>query len=310
MSRFGIDEDWQRLTPQQLLAAGRTFAIGYVSEDNTGKNITGPEIQAYRDAGVSVLLVYEYSTTAIAGGAAKGRRDALIAIQHAEQVGYPVGCTIAFAIDQDTTTNPSSIDPYCGGFTNTCHDYGYKSMVYGGYSTVKDALNLGLADYAWQTYAWSGTPTLWDPRVAIRQVQNGAVIAGKQVDLDTAMIDDFGLWEAEMTTNIILDDPQAGEIYNANGWIYAISQLFKKATIAYGNNSSAVGDADVPFVVKFLALVDQVDAIQTTVTNLSSALTQLGQTVAGLSVTTLSDTERATIQGFTTAVEQLTAHLK
>jgi Domain of unknown function (DUF1906) len=299
-TRFGVDEDWQRLAPAQLLAVGKTFAIGYVSEDNTGKNITAAEIQGYLDAGVAVLLVYEYSTTAISGGAAKGRRDALIACQHAISVEYPWGCTIAFAVDENTSGNPSAIDDYCYAFTAMCHDHGFYSMVYGGLSTVKRALDLGMVDFAWQTYAWSGNPVQWDPRVAIRQTQNGVTINGKTVDLDTAMIDDFGLWEAEMPS---LDDPQGGRLYNANAYLDAIVNLHEKAKIASNNNSTAIIDWDIKFVTTFLTLVDTVNGLVTAVGALTTA-------VSNISATSLSAEDKTTIDAFTVTVNALTAHLK
>jgi hypothetical protein len=151
--------------------------------------------------------VYEYSTTAIAGGAAKGTRDAGIAIAAARALGYPTGCTIAFAVDEDISANPSAVDAYARAFTMACHAAGYRSMDYGGLATVKRCADLGLTDLHWQTYAWSGRPTVWDPRVAIRQTQNAVTIAGRQVDLDTAMVDDFGAWsqEAQMEqTDIVI----------------------------------------------------------------------------------------------------------
>jgi hypothetical protein len=196
-----------------MLAAGKTFVVAYVSEDTTGKNITPGEVQAYLLAGVGVLLVYEYSTTAAEGGQARGARDAAIAVAGARALGYPLGAAIAFAIDENMTGRASMIAGYCAGFTNTVHAAGYRSMVYGGLATVQYALDHQLVDLAWQTYAWSGSPTVWDPRAVLRQYQNRVVIDGKYLDLDVALVDDFGAWSpiqgASMQPN------QASELDNA-----------------------------------------------------------------------------------------------
>lgn len=194
MVAYGIDEAWARLTPAQVRAAGKTFVVGYVGQDTTGKNLTKSEVDAYRAAGVAVLLVYEYSATAVHGGASAGTTDADLAVRQAQALGYPQGCAIAFAVDEDTSPNPSIVDAYARAFTARVRAAGYRSMVYGGLATVRRCADLGLTDLQWQTYAWSGTPTTWDPRVAIRQVQNGVTIAGKDVDLDTAMTTDYGAW--------------------------------------------------------------------------------------------------------------------
>ncbi len=210
-SRFGIDEAWARLTPAQCVAAGKTFVVGYISEDNTGKNITRAEIDAYRAVGIAVLLVYEYSTTAVHGGAAKGHRDAAIAIAGARAVGYPPGCAIGFAVDEDTRPDPSIIDAYCRAFTADVRAARYRSMDYGGYACVKRAADLGLADLHWQTYAWSGGA--WDPRAAIRQVQNGVFLDGRDIDLDTALVDDFGAWMPGPNTNGALTVATIDDVY-------------------------------------------------------------------------------------------------
>jgi hypothetical protein len=194
MVAYGIDEAWARLTPAQVRAAGKDFVIGYVGQDTTGKNITKSEVDAYRAAGVAVLLVYEYSATAVHGGASAGTTDADLAVRQAQALGYPQGCAIAFAADEDTSANPSIVDAYARAFTARVHAAGYRSMVYGGLATVRRCADLRLTDLQWQTYAWSGTPTTWDPRAAIRQVQNGVTIAGADVDLDTAMTADYGAW--------------------------------------------------------------------------------------------------------------------
>lgn len=191
---YGIDEAWQRLSPAEVKAAGKTFVIGYVSEDTTGKNIARAEIDAYHAAGLDVLLVYEYKPKAYLDGAPRGRKDAGIAVDRAKALEYPSGCTIAFAIDADTSGNPSVIADYCRAFTEEVHSAGYRTMVYGGLSTIRYCMATKLADYFWQTYAWSNG--IWENGVTIRQYQNGVKINNKDVDFDMAMVPEFGQWKA------------------------------------------------------------------------------------------------------------------
>lgn len=215
MTAYGIDEAWQRLTPAEMRAAGKTFVVGYVSE-SPAKNLTVDEVRAYHAAGIAVLLVYEYSTAAAETGAAGGARNAGLAVAQARALGYPRGCAIAFAIDEGSP-NLSSLGQYARAFTNTCHAAGYRSMVYGGIRTVRYLCDQHLVDLAWQTYAWSGGQ--WDPRVSIKQVQNSVSIAGKDVDLDVAVVDDFGAWMPDGTGG---DDMLTDGEYNliwAGAWL-------------------------------------------------------------------------------------------
>jgi Domain of unknown function (DUF1906) len=184
---YGIDEAWERLSPAEMVAAGKTFVMGYVGEDTSGKNIGGREISDYLGHGIGVFLGYEYSTKAVHGGYSAGHKNGITACDQARGLGYPQGRVIAFAVDEDTSGNPGIVDDYSRGFSDVVHGFGYRSIVYGGYSTVKRCLDIGAADYGWQTYAWSGGK--WDSRALIRQVSNGVVIGGKNVDLDIFMDD-------------------------------------------------------------------------------------------------------------------------
>lgn len=293
-TRFGIDEAWQRLTPAQLAAAGKTFVVGYVSEDASGKNLTAAEVAAYHAAGIAVLLVYEYSTTAIEGGATKGHHDAAIAIAHARQLGYPTGCAIGWAVDENTTGRASVIDAYARAMTGDLHAAGYRSLDYGGLATVQRCADLGLADLHWQTYAWSGSPTVWDPRAAIRQVQNGVVLDGKDIDLDVAVVDDFGAWLPNGGTSMaLLNDAQRDDL---------LQQCTSVLGAAYAH-SRASGDNPV------LGIGDQVAALYDALvrhpagpgTLTDAQVTALGTQIGAVVAQPIAD--------LTVAVQALTARL-
>lgn len=309
--RNGIDEAWARLTPAQAQAAGLSFVVGYVSEDTSGKNLTKAEALGYLADGVGVLLVYEYATDAVSGGTARGARDAGIGVAQARAVGYPQGCVLAFAVDEDTSGNPAQVDSYARAFTAVCHTAGYRSMDYGGYATVKRCADLELTDLHWQTYGWStvnGRLT-WDPRVAIRQTQNGVNINGRDVDRDVAMVDDIGAWLPNGGgVFVALSDAQQTEMFGEVQHLARQMDAFRQ-----GSNKTADGQNVVP-VDQLKQLVTGQAATQAQVTALTAAVAKLAS--GGTSVDTaaviahidqVSATESAAVKALQEELDQLRA---
>jgi hypothetical protein len=64
--------------------------------------------------------------------------------------------------------------------------------VYGGRHAIEWARRDGVAAWYWQTYAWSGG--FWVVGNHIEQYRNGVILAGAALDLDRAMVSDFGQW--------------------------------------------------------------------------------------------------------------------
>jgi hypothetical protein len=191
--RRGLDFAWSRPGVDAILAGGFTFVLRYLSYDTTGKNLTRKEADTYRARGVDVVSNWEYSTTAALNGRGQGQRDAIEARrQHAACGGDP-NAPIYFSVDFDATPGQqAAIDEYLRGAADVV---GVARVgVYGGYWVVKRCLDNGTARWGWQTYAWSGG--LWDPRAAIRQVQNGVRVGGADCDINTAMAANFGQWFA------------------------------------------------------------------------------------------------------------------
>jgi hypothetical protein len=276
----GVDEAWQRLPPDVCAAYGIEFVIGYVSADTTGKRITLQEINAYLNVGVGVGLVYEDSAGAFLGGATIGASHAARAVTQAQALGYPTGCAIATAIDKDTSADPGTIDAYLWAFTRGCHTAGYRSMVYGGLSTIRRAGDLGLVDLLWQTYAWSNG--VWDPRAAIRQIQNGVLIAGRDVDIDVAMVSDYGFWQRGFT---VTDSSNIKSIFDA---------VFVGGS-SMGGSPVPVGDRTV---------------MDGSGTSIASRLAYLTRVIEGVTMGGgLTDADRALITALTDAVNSLNSRL-
>jgi hypothetical protein len=201
----GIDAAWSRPTPDQLIAAGKKFIIGYVSHDPS-KNLTKAECQAYLDAGIGVGLVWETTTNRALSGAPGGHADGIDARQQARDLGFPDEKPIGFAVDFQASAQQLAgpIRAYGAAYRTAANSSG----VYGGKATVRYFADNDLADVYWQTYAWSTTGTTvarmranpydigWDPRAQVQQYHNGVSISGHDTDLDRA-IDLSAFWMKE-----------------------------------------------------------------------------------------------------------------
>lgn len=205
MTVQGIDAAWGRPTPQELVAAGKYFIVGYVSHD-PAKNLTAHECQAYLGADVAVGLVWETTARRANDGAAAGRADGTEARRQAGVLGFPADRLIYTAVDFDATADDlaNRVGPYLRGFASTVGGVDLAG-VYGGLRTVSYALDHGLVGHGWQTYAWSHGQ--WDTRAQLQQYRNGVPIAGHDTDLDRAA-DLAAFWTRESDMTITDADAQ------------------------------------------------------------------------------------------------------
>jgi len=187
---LGLDYSWGRPSLSTVVSQGYRFVIRYLSYDQTGKNITAAERDQILSAGLELMVHWQWR-----GGDSQwqemrtdprgiGRRHAQDAVAQARAIGYPTGCDLPFSVDFDP--RPSGRLPvvleYLRGASEVTRAAGYRMGVYGGYSTVKAALDAGIVDMAWQTYAWSDGQ--WDPRAVLRQVRNGVKVGGADTDIN------------------------------------------------------------------------------------------------------------------------------
>ena len=178
-----------------LKSAGVTFVCRYTSSDArndaNGKNLLPAEKTALLAAGFQLVIVCEeWAANRMLGGHSAGVADATHADAVVKALGL-AGVPVYFACDFDATeAQQATINAYLDG----CADViGVARVgIYGGYYSVKRALDAGRAHWAWQTYAWSGGR--WDTRAQLRQVQNGVTIGGASCDWDDSRAADFGQW--------------------------------------------------------------------------------------------------------------------
>jgi hypothetical protein len=197
MPRVGFDYSWSRPSAAALQQHGAVFVCRYLSND-ASKNLTPDEAQQLLASGIAIVCNWESTASrANDGGFGGGISDAQAALAQAQACGMPDDRPIYFSVDEDTTVGPK-ITAYFHGVQSVL---GYdRTGAYGSYTVIQQLLDAGLVKWAWQTYAWSGGQ--WDDRAHIRQIQNGLKVGTADVDMNEAMVDDFGQWPAP-----VHDDP-------------------------------------------------------------------------------------------------------
>ncbi|GAA0286868.1 hypothetical protein GCM10009527_097970 [Actinomadura nitritigenes] len=196
MAIEGVDYAWGRPGAAALRAAGKRFACRYLSHDTTGKNLNRGEAIELSAGGIALVVVWEHAAARALAGHDAGREDARDADAQARACGMPSDRPIYFAVDFDASpSQQAAINAYLDGAASVIGRG--RVGIYGGYWPVKRALDAGKARWAWQTYAWSGSR--WDPRAQLQQYDNGERIAGVDLDLDRAMVADYGQWRLGST---------------------------------------------------------------------------------------------------------------
>lgn len=192
MTIAGVDYAWSVPPVSALKAAGISFAARYLSTD-ASKNLSALERDALHAAGISIVLVWETSGTSAQQGYAQGMSDGAEARKQATALGFPASLPIYYAVDFDATAaQMASVLDYLHGAADA---EGSKARVgvYGSFAVVEAAAGAGFS-FGWQTYAWSGGQ--WSSHATIRQTHNDQQVGGADVDLDEAMVSDYGQWSA------------------------------------------------------------------------------------------------------------------
>jgi hypothetical protein len=188
----GVDYAWGRPGATALKAAGKTFAMRYLSHDGSGKNLDHAEAVHLSNAGIDLGVVWETTAKRALAGHATGAQDARDADAQARACGMPHDRPIYFAVDFDASSGQrSAILDYFRGVASVLGVS--RTGMYGGYYPIKWAFDAGVIRWGWQTYAWSGGK--WDSRAQLRQYSNDHVIGGVGLDYDRSTKSDFGQWK-------------------------------------------------------------------------------------------------------------------
>jgi LysM repeat protein len=119
------------------------------------KGLSLVEVEVIKEAGLNLISIYEKgSTKASYFTKEQGVEDANHAYQLAKSLNQPEGTAIYFTVDYDAQTKDfAGILNYFQGVKDTLQSY--KVGVYGKFETIVLIQTKKLADYFWQTYAWS-----------------------------------------------------------------------------------------------------------------------------------------------------------
>jgi hypothetical protein len=197
-----------------MKAQGVTFILRYFSNDPE-KDLSAAELASANAAGLPVGVVWETTANRMLAGHSAGVDDAEQADGRAMALGMR-GLPLYFACDVDpnvfTDQEWAAVFGYLDGSASVIGPG--RNGGYGGYEFIKRAFDAGKIRYGWQTYAWSGTPTKWDARAQLRQVQNDVTVCGVSADWDTAHASDWGQWPRPAAPT----DPPQEDYMQVPGW--------------------------------------------------------------------------------------------
>lgn len=174
-----------------LLAEGKRFVARYLSDDWRGLDFQDPgELTDLQANGIDIAVVYESTEQRPLDGEAAGIVDATYAQNKLLRLGLPPAQPIYFAADWDFAPNDQpAIDAYLRGAASVIG--ADRVGIYGGYWVVKRAFENGAAAWIWQTYAWSGGNLHPNAHLYQYDIFDESV-GGTDVDLDQALIDNYG----------------------------------------------------------------------------------------------------------------------
>ena len=224
MTAEGVDWVATGPSPAELRAAGKSFALRYIDRADY-PSLSAAEAAALHAQGIDVGCIAEWGSQRMLGGSRAGAADGQRAARALRDIGAPAGTAVYFAADWNATSaQMAAIDAY---LTAAGSVIGHECTgVYGGLAVIRHALQSRTASRFWQTYAWSGTPTVWAAGTHLQQYRNGQAVAGHTVDLDRALVADWGQWHArvsattlemDMTPLAITDEAPGTEVTVAAG---------------------------------------------------------------------------------------------
>jgi hypothetical protein len=197
----GWDYSHFRPNKAQLAASGVSFVIRYLLPASMGtsspaKGLSLSEATQLSGAGgwgMFLVANYEFDPAGMANGAVQGATDAKIALAELIACQVPANTVPPRPVyfSADWPVNQSEVPAvlaYLRAAAAILRPAGYDVGIYGSEMICAAVLDAGFK-WAWQTIAWSGTPTVWEPRAQIRQIA-----VGNQYDTNESTVADFGQW--------------------------------------------------------------------------------------------------------------------
>lgn len=212
---------------QGLADAGKKFACRYGGTSGIGpgtasKWLTIMEARALADAGLWIAANAEGSTSGLLGGYEVGKSWAAGSDACFKVCGMPADRPIYLSVDFDVTAAQwPQVREALRGAADALG--GVRRVgVYGGRNAIAWARRDGVATWYWQTYGWSGG--LWVPGNHVEQYRNNVIVAGAPVDLNRALVADYGQWKPgisgggdDMKTMLVTANGGDGRVWLSNG---------------------------------------------------------------------------------------------
>jgi hypothetical protein len=207
---LGLDYAGGRPGGGAIKNAGYAFVVRYLSSGGSGlpgKQLLPAEANDLRANGIEIVSNWETTATRMLAGFNGGVADATSALAQVLACGGRADRPIYFSADWDATeAQQTPINDYLRGAATVI---GVQNVgIYGGFWPVSRALNAGVAKWAWQTKAWSGTNV--DPRINLWQRIGFVNVGGVQCDVNESRTSDYGQWSGTTPTGgISMADAQS-----------------------------------------------------------------------------------------------------
>jgi Domain of unknown function (DUF1906) len=203
---LGLDYAGGRIAGADLAANGINFVMRYLTDGGSslpGKLLLPTEYADLMAHGINVGFNYETDATFMLED--NGAADANAALATIRELpGAPANPVVYFSADDPSCQdNLDTVIQFCtdaGSVLGGPNGVG----VYGSFAVVQAVKNAGVANYIWQTEAWSGFGQGTDPhvdsRLNIMQRNNLGymIIDGVQCDINEARTVNFGAAAAPM----------------------------------------------------------------------------------------------------------------
>lgn len=169
--------------------------VGRYLSHSTWKGLTNVEATMIKTAGMDIFSIYESNPTSPSYFTeVKGKSDAIDAISLAQSVGQPSGTAIYFTVDYDA--QPKDFPAILAYFQSVKANLGeFKLGAYGSYAVLNFLYSANIADYHFQTVAWSHGQhcnflNIYQYQCDKQNWNN----TGVSVDLDNLEKNDIGAW--------------------------------------------------------------------------------------------------------------------
>ncbi|WP_167465301.1 DUF1906 domain-containing protein [Nocardia brasiliensis] len=281
--RFGLDYAAGRPGGAAIRAAGFDFVVRYLSDGGPtlpGKMLTPAEADDLRAHGISIASNWETTAARMLDGYGAGIVDARAGLAQVLRCGGRTDRPIYFSADFDATPQDQQrLNAYLDGAATVL---GRANVgIYGGYWSVRRALDAGSATWAWQTDAWSGGNV--ETRRNIHQTSRQQIVGGVLCDVNVAETTDFGQWDYSVQEDGDVTPEQEAVLRDIQiqlrgpglaGW----PQL---GTDAQGRNRTLV-DGLAAAMARIDELTDEVGELRTEISELEATTADLVEQVARL----------------------------